>query len=141
MIYFWVFTFLLHVRLDSSNFVYMLHWKDWNWISNVCKVFSSSKKTLIYSFTACSLNSGSWNVQVSLREAACVAGVKRGKESKILARDDVENGNLFLSFAFFSLLARPSRSHAPNFRVPLPLLKLPRRLLLGDWALLLLSGF
>ena len=48
------------------------------------------------------------------------------------AREDVENGNLFVSFPFFSLLGRPSRSHAPRSRVPLPLLKLPRRLLLGN---------
>ena len=57
MIYFWVFTFLLHVRLYSSNFVYMLHWKDWNWISNVCKVFSSSKKTLTYTYVNLKLHS------------------------------------------------------------------------------------
>ena len=57
MIYFWVFTFLLHVRLYSSNFVYMLHWKDWNWISNVCKVSSSSKKTLTHTYVNLKLHS------------------------------------------------------------------------------------
>ena len=57
MIYFWVFTFLLHVRLDSSNFLYMLDWKDWNWISNVCKVFSSSKKTLTHTYVNLKLHS------------------------------------------------------------------------------------
>ena len=57
MIYPWVFTFLLHVRLDSSNFVYMLHWKGWNWISNVCKVFSSSKKTLTHTYVNLKLHS------------------------------------------------------------------------------------
>ena len=57
MIYFCVFTFSLHVRLDSSNFVYMLDWKDWNWISNVCKVFSSSKKTLTHTYVNLKLHS------------------------------------------------------------------------------------
>ena len=61
MIYLWVFTFLLHVRLDSSNFVYMLHWKDWNWISNVCKVSSSSKKTLTHTYVNLKLHSVQFN--------------------------------------------------------------------------------
>ena len=53
------------------------------------------------------------------KEVALQALKKEG-EAGILAREDVENGNLFLSFPFFSLLRRPSRSHAPRSRVPLP---------------------
>ena len=65
-------------------------------------------------------------------EQVALQALKKEGEAGILAREDVENGNLFVSFPFFSLLGRPSRSHAPRSRVPLPLLKLPRRLLLGN---------
>ena len=74
MIYLWVFTFLLHVRLDSSNFLYMLDWKDWNWISNVCKIFSSSKKTLTHTYVNLQLHS----VQFKQRKLECTGFTKGG---------------------------------------------------------------
>ena len=71
-----------------------------------------------------------------------VGGVKREGEAGILERSGMLKTETFSPlFPFFSLLARPSRSHVPNSRVLLPLLKLPPRLLLGDEDLLLLSGF
>ena len=65
-------------------------------------------------------------------EGLALQALKKEGEAGILAREDVENRDRFRSFPFFSLLGRPSRSHAPRSRVPLPLLKLPRRLLLGN---------
>ena len=64
---------------------------------------------------------------------ARVAGVQREGETGILERAGLlKTGTFTPPFPFFSLLARPSRSHALNSRVLLPLLKLPRRLLLAD---------
>ena len=94
---------------------------------------------LIQSLTAYSLFI--WHAEVGMQGftkgggggvGVALQALKKEGEAGILAREDVENRDRFRSFPFFSLLVRPSRSHAPRSRVPLPLLKLPRRLLLGN---------
>ena len=53
-------------------------------------------------------------------EGVALQALKKEGEAGILAREDVENRDRFRSFPFFSLLGRPSRSHAPDPAFPFP---------------------
>ena len=63
---------------------------------------------------------------------AHVAGVKREGEAGILKRAGMLKTGTFPPLFPFSPSSRAPRALTPNSRVLLPLLKLPRRLLLAD---------
>ena len=140
MIYLWVFIFLLPVRLDSSNFVYMLHWKDWNWISNECKVSSSSKKTLTNIYVNLKLHS----VQFIHRLAEVgMQGLTKGRSlrsrrQKGKGKQKFWGARMLKTETFSPLFPFPPSSCSPRAvtppipLVPVPVLKLPHKLLLGD---------